>query len=119
MTRVRFITHEGKKILSLDLAHCASSEVQEVMRTLPDSVSTQARNSVLILADFTGAHLDEEALRSMQQAAVFNKPYVKKSAWLASAGLPSGFLKKMENFSRREFPLFSNREAALSWLIED
>lgn len=119
MTRVRFITHDRRKILALDLTNCDSAEVQEVMKTLPDSVSTQPRNSVLILADFTGAKLDEEALRSMQQAAVFNKPYVKKSAWLASANLPSGFLKKMENFSRREFPLFHTREAALSWLIED
>jgi hypothetical protein len=119
MTRVRFITHEEKKLLSIDLANCGSAEVQEVMRTLPDTVSTQPRNSVLILADFTGAHLDQEALRSMQQAAVFNKPYVKKSAWLGSAVLTTGLLKEMENFSRREFPVFDNREAALNWLVED
>jgi hypothetical protein len=119
MTRVRFVTHEARKILSIDLANCDSAEVQEVMRTLPDTVSSQPRSSVLILADFTGAKLDEDALRSMQQAAVFNKPYVKKSAWLGSVHLTSDFLKKMESFSRREFPVFDNRQAALSWLIED
>jgi hypothetical protein len=45
-------------------------------------VTTQPRGSVLILSDFTGASFDEEAIRAMKESAVFDKPYIKKSAWV-------------------------------------
>src|SRR5579863_7958193 len=50
----------------------------EVVRAVPDYVTAQPRASVLILTDFTGASLDQEALRAMKETAVFDKAYIKK-----------------------------------------
>ena len=74
---------------------------------------------VLLLADFTGASFDEEALRAMKESAVFDKPYIKKSAWVGAENLPKAFKQNLKDFSHRQFPTFKNREEALTWLVED
>lgn len=55
----------------------------------------------------------------MKEAAVFDKPYVRKSAWVGAGNLSEGFSEKMRSFSRREFPAFATREEALTWLAEN
>lgn len=117
--RVRFITHQGKQILLVDLSNCRPSKVHEIVQALPDIVTTRPRGSVLILSDFTGASFDEEALRAMQETAVFDKPYIKKTAWVGASEFPAVFAKSLSSFSRREFPVFETREEALAWLVKD
>ena len=73
----------------------------------------------MILSDFTGASFDEEAVRVMKEAAVFDKPFIKKTAWVGAADFPEEFAKKVRNFSRRTFPAFKTREEALAWLVKD
>jgi hypothetical protein len=72
-----------------------------------------------LLADFTGASVGEEALRAMKEAAVFDKPYIKKSAWIGAENFPEAFYKSLRTFSGREFITFTSREKALTWLAED
>ncbi|MGA7931512.1 MAG: hypothetical protein WCA20_36640 [Candidatus Sulfotelmatobacter sp.] len=117
--RIRFIAHHGKQILLVDLSHCSATEVEKVFRELPGVVTTHPRGSLLILSDFTGASVDEEAMRVMKETAVFDKPYVKKSASVAAGKIPSEFVDMVQNFSRRDFPAFKTREDALEWLVED
>ena len=114
--RVRFITHQGKQVLSVGLSGCSSAEVEEVMRGLPDTVTTNPRGSLLILVDYSGAFVDEEAMRVIRETAVFDKPYVKKSASVAARKIPSELVEK---FSRRELPAFKSRGEALAWLVND
>ncbi len=117
--RVRFITHQGKQIILVDLSHCSAAEIEKVLRELPDIVTKHPRGSVLILSDFTGASFDAEAIRVMKEAAVFDKPYIKKTAWLGAEYIPSEFVDMLKSFSRREFPAFKSREEALAWLVKD
>ena len=56
--RIRFVTHDGKQILIVDLSNCAAREVEQIARTVPNYVTAQPRGSVLVLADFTGASID-------------------------------------------------------------
>lgn len=115
--RVESITHHGQEVIVVDLAKCSAEEVTSVVRRLPDVVSTHPPRSVLILGDFTGATFDEEAIRVMQQSAVFDKPYIKKAAWV---GLDSfSYQQRIETFSRREFTVFKTRTEALDWLTEN
>jgi hypothetical protein len=115
----RFITHLGKQILLLDLSNCSAAEVQKIFRAVPEFVTTRPRGSVLILSDFKGASIDQEAIRVMKETAVFDKPYVKKSAWTGAESLPQGASANLRNFSRREFPVFETRQEALAWLAKD
>ena len=117
--RVRYIAHQGKQILLIDLSNCSAAEVEKIIRPIPELVTTLPRGSVLILSDFTGASFDQDALRTMKEAAVFDKPYVKKSAWVGAESLPRVFSENMKSFARREFPVFNTREEALTWLAKD
>ena len=59
--RIRFVDHQGKKILLVDFSNCQANEVEEVARRVPDYVTVQPRGSVLVLTDFTGAAFDRDA----------------------------------------------------------
>jgi hypothetical protein len=117
--RIISITHRGKEILLVDLSNCSASEVEKIVRALPDHVTARPRGSVLILADFTGATLDAEARRAMKESAVFNKPHVKKSAWVGAESLAEDFHAEIRAFSRREFTSFKTQAEAMAWLVED
>jgi hypothetical protein len=116
---IQFTTHKGKRILLVDFSHCSSTKVAEVARAVPEVVTAQPRASVLILSDYTGASLDQEALRALKESAVFDKPFVKKSAWIGAENFPQVFADDMKSFSRREFPAFKTRQEALEWLAAE
>ena len=119
VSRIHFIRHQDKEILIVDFTNCKPSEVEAVARRVPDYVSAKPRGSVLILTDFAGASFDDEAIRTIKETAVFDKPFVKKSALIGTASLPRQFYEDMKNFSRRDLPIFHYREEALAWLVED
>jgi hypothetical protein len=116
---IRFISHENRQILLVDLTNCSATEVERIVRKVPDVVTVHPFRSVLLLSDFTGATINDEALRAMKESAVFDKPYIKKSAWIGAEHFPEAFYKELKDFSRREFPVFRTRGDALAWLISE
>src|ERR1700694_3507244 len=117
--RIRLIYHQGKQILFFDLSNCSASEVEQIARAAPDYIIVKPRGSVLVLSDFFGAAFDRDALRAMKETAVFDKPFVKKSALIGTESLPGEFYEEIKSFSRRELPIFKTREEALAWLVGD
>lgn len=117
--RLRFITHQGKQILLVDLSHCDPVMLEKVLREVPEFVTKQPRDSVLIFTDFSVSTFDAEAMRVMKESAVFDKLYVKKSAWIGAESFPEGFAKSLREFSRRDFGSFNSREEALEWLAKE
>ena len=85
-------------------APLVKADCEEIARAAPETVTAQPRGSVLLLADFTGASFDEEALRAMKESAVFDKPYIKKSAWVGAENLPKAFKQNLKDFSHRQQP---------------
>lgn len=119
MERIRFVTHAGKRILDVDMARCSAGEVEKVARALPDFVTKEPLASVRMLVDFTGATFDAEALRTMRETAIFDKPHIKKTAWIGTDTLPHSHIEDVSKYSRREFPVFLKRDTALDWLAKD
>jgi len=117
--RIRFVDREGKRILLVDLSECGAREAEEIVRSVPDVVTAKPRGSVLILTDFKGSAFDSAALRAIKETAVFDKPFVKKSALVGILSLPREFHDEMEKFSGRDFAIFGTREEALQWLVQD
>ncbi len=117
--RIRFITHQGKQILLVDLSLCSAAQVEGILRQVPEVVTTRPLRSVLIFTDLTGASFDKDAIRVMKEAAVFDKPYVKKTAWVGAESFPPEFRKSLSSFSGRTFPSFQTRDEALAWLVKD
>ena len=117
--RIRFITHQGKQILLIDLSHLSAAEVKRLSELVPNFVTQHPKNSLLLLADFTGAEFDRDAVEVMKEGTVFDRPHIKKSAWVGTDNLPKIFYEHMKVFSRRDLPTFKTREEALDWLIRD
>jgi hypothetical protein len=117
--RIRFVEHQGKQILLVDLSHCTPSEVAKMALLVPTYVTTEPRGSVLLLADFTGAEFDRIAIDRLKESAVFDRPHLKRSAWVGIENLPKVFYEHIKNFSQRDLPSFETREKAMDWLVSD
>ena len=115
--RIRFVEHQGKQILLVDLSHCTPTEVATIALLVPSYVTPEPRGSVLLLADFTGAEFDRIAIDRLKESAVFDRPHLRRSAWVGIARLPKVFYEHIKNFSQRDLPAFETREAAMDWLV--
>ena len=119
MDRVRFITHEGKQILFIDVTNCAVEEVIELLTEVQCIVTAQPPKSVLTLSDLTGARFSRSAVTRMKEVAVFDRPYVKRAAFVGAQSLPKVFYEALKTFSQREFRKFKTREEAMDWLVRE
>ena len=119
MDRVCFITHQGKQILLTDLTNCVAEEVIELLTAVQRLVTAQPRKTVLTLGDFTGAEFSRAAVTRMKEVAVFDRPYVKRAAFVGAESLPEVFYEGLKTFSQREFRKFKTREEAMDWLIRE
>ena len=117
--RIRFITHRGQQVLLVDGSNCKPDEVSKLARLVPTYVTTQPRGSVLLLADFTGATFDKAALATIKEGTVYDRPHLKRSAWVGVEALPKVFYDNIKSFSRRDLPTFATREEALDWLVAE
>jgi len=117
--RIHFIYHKGKKILLVDFSKCSASEFEMLVRQVPDHVTVQPLGSVLVLTDFTGAVFDRAVVLAVKETAVFDKPYIKKSALVGTESFPKDFYEELKSFSRRDLLIFRSREEALAWLVKD
>jgi len=118
MDRIRFISHGGKQVLLIDASDCTTEELLEVMEETRRQVTAQPRNSVLVMSDFSGAKFSRDAITRMKEVAVYDRPYVKRSAFVGADSLPKAYYDSLKTFSQREFPRFATREEALEWLTK-
>jgi hypothetical protein len=117
--RIRFINHKDKKILLVDCSNCSAEQLEELASLVPARVTTQPLGTVLLLADFTGATFDKKTVERIKPSLVFDRPHLKRSAWVGTETLPHVFYEHMKSFSQRELPTFKTREEALDWLVQD
>ena len=117
--RIRFIDHRGKRILLVDCTDCNPRQVMAISDLLPSYVTSEPRGSLLILADFTGAQVDRATVESIKKSAVYDRPHLKRSAWVVKDNIPQVFMNAIRSFSVRELPTFQTREQAMSYLVEE
>jgi hypothetical protein len=117
--RIRFVDYRGQQILLVDVTNCTTAEMIEIGRLVPSYVSAEPRGSVLLLADFTGSKFDKSAVETLKQATVFDRPHIKRSAWVGIEGMPKVFYDNLKAFSQRDLPTFKTREEALDWLVAE
>jgi hypothetical protein len=117
--RIQSIRHNGESVMLIDLSQGSKEEILAALDEVQRQVPRHAPDSVLVLADFAGAHIDKAVATRMKEVLVFDRPYVKRSAWVGTESLPKVFYDNFKNFSRRDFPTFPTREAALDWLTSE
>jgi hypothetical protein len=116
--QIRFIAHKQHKVLLVDLSNCNPEQVKQICRLVPSHVSAEPRGSVLLLADFSGAKFDKDAVGSLKEATVYVRPQLKRSAWVGIESLPKVYYQNIKSFSQRDLPTFKSRQEALEWLVE-
>jgi hypothetical protein len=119
MDRVRFITHQGKQILLIDLTDCSPEQVTKIACDVQRIVTARSPKSVLTLSDFTGTRFSRAAFTRIKEVAVFDRPFVQRAAFVGAESLPKVFYEALKTFSRREFPRFKTREEAMDWLVRE
>jgi hypothetical protein len=119
MERVRFIQHNGQRVLLADFRNCTSDEVTKLSSQVRQVVGQEPKGSVLALADFSGAQFSREAVTRIKEVTAMDRPFVKRAAWVGTENLPKVFYDAIRTFSVREFPLFKTREAALDYLTQE
>jgi hypothetical protein len=117
--RVRFITHKGRKILFIDLRACSAEEIRAMLPDIQSAITSEPRESVLSLSDWTGAQVTREVAEQIKRTMVFDRPHVKRTALVGFEKLPKIFLDALKTFSRREFTTFSSLDEAKDWLVAD
>ncbi len=117
--RIRFISHKDKRILLVDCSDCSPEQFEELALLVPAKVTAEPKGSVLLLADFTGSKIDKRILEIFKPALVFDRPHLKRSAWVGTDSLPKLLYEHMKSFSQRDLPTFKTREEALEWLVQD
>src|SRR5438128_8723726 len=100
--RLRFIKHQDKTILLIDMSHASKQDLLILLPRIKAVVTEQPRDSVLALADFTGAQIDKDVATRIKEVLVFDRPYVKRAAWVGTQDLPNVFYENFKTFSRRD-----------------
>ena len=117
MDRIRFVTHRGQRILLLDFTGCTAEEVAAIADQVPEIVTQEPLGSVLAVADFSGAEFDRDAVERIKIATAFDRPHIKRAAWVLTENLPKTLFDSIRSFSARDFPVFATRDEALDYLV--
>ncbi len=117
--RVQFIVYKDQRVLVLDFTGCTPEEVKSVSDQAMRVITAQPENSVLVLADFTGAQLTKDAANRIKEVTTYDRPYVKRAAWIGAETLPKVLYEAIKTFSQREFPTFPTRQQALDYLVQE
>ncbi len=117
--RIRFVTYKNTKVLLVDLSNCTADEVSQLCHLVPSYVTAEPRGSLLLLADFSGAKFDKAAVASLKEGTVYDRPHLKRSAWVGTETLAKVFYENIKAFSQRDLPTFETRDEALDWLVRD
>lgn len=116
--RVRFIFHRNHKILFIDFSHCSPEEILTLLPVIREMVTAEPRGSVLTMADFTRAEIRHDVADAIKKTLVFDRPHVKRSAFVGAEQIPHVYLDAFKTFSRRDLPNFATREEAMDWLVQ-
>jgi len=117
MDRIRFITHREQRILLVDFTDCDPDEVAAISDQVPETVTQEPPGSVLLLGDFSRARFTRECVEHVKIAAAFDRPHLKRSAWVLTENLPKALYDSVRSFSARQIPIFATREEALDYLV--
>ncbi|MGA9565473.1 MAG: hypothetical protein WBS19_08125 [Candidatus Korobacteraceae bacterium] len=119
MERILFLTFRNRQVLLADCSDCSPEELAAVIDEVPKHVTREPIGSLLVLGDFSRSTFTKETVEHLKLAAVFDRPHIKKAAWVLTQNLPRALYESVLTFSGREIPTFETREEALEYLVED
>jgi hypothetical protein len=117
--RVQFITHKGKRVLSINYSNCDAATFKAVAEEGHRVIARELPNSVLTLNDVSGSGFDGESVEVLKSKVAANAPYVKRAAVIGISGLQRLIYEAVKIFTKRSIRAFSSRNEALDYLVAD
>jgi hypothetical protein len=114
---LHFVEYHGQPVLLIDFSHRTKQEIVLLLEETQRTISSQPRDSVLVLADFSETQVDRSVATRIKEVLVMDRPYVKRAAWVGADSLPKVLYDNFRSFSRRDFPIFESREQAMDYLV--
>jgi hypothetical protein len=93
--RLRFITHQAKRILLIDVSNCSAAEVEKIFRAVPELVTTHLRGSVRLIC-FRKNRSHAKRLRRQVEVTTEGRA----SGWCVAAHYGSLGLNKRHSIQR-------------------
>lgn len=118
-SRVRFVEHQGRRILLMDFSKADLLLVRAVAAESLHVMSTQPPNSVLCLAEVEGIPFSPDALTIGKEMTELGHRYSLRTAVSGVVGFRSFVLQAIANASQRPIKLFKDRTQALEWLLQE
>ncbi len=119
MERIVFLTCSQSTRNAGGLQRLHTGGIGRSHRQVPKHVTREPHGSVLLLADFSRSVFNKETVEHLKLAAVFDRPHLKRSAWVLTENLDKTLYESIRSFSGREIPTFRTRDEALEYLLED
>src|SRR5215813_3189450 len=108
--RIHFVEHKGRKVLVCDFSHASAHQMQLLLEHLRITVAQHAHQALVTFADYTGAEVDRTVATKIKEVLTLDRPFVKKTAWIGSEGIPHAVMEGFHQFSQRHIMTFKTRE---------
>jgi len=119
MERLRLIEHRGTQVVLLDFTDATdpAQTIREIAEAKAWFATQPPTASLRTVTDVTNARYNTPVLESLKDLAAHNKPYVGAAAAVVKTALHRVAMNVAALFSGRKFQAFTDREAALDWVV--
>lgn len=118
-SRVRFLEHQGRRILSIDFSRAGLEVVRAVAAECLHVVCAEPHHSVLSLVETGGVAFNSESYKVGAELTQRVHQYSLRTAISGVTGFRSFVLQTIADAAQRPIKLFRDRDAALAWLVSE
>jgi D-mannonate dehydratase len=119
MPSLKWIQHNGKRILYTDIASQKTEELLDIVKRLKAEIEKEPPDSVLCLCEVTGGKTNTEINQALKEFVKYVDPYVKMITVIGLAGLQTILFNAVLMFTRsKKLTTKNSREEALDWLAQ-
>ncbi|HUJ26034.1 MAG TPA: hypothetical protein VLW85_08455 [Myxococcales bacterium] len=119
MERVRFIEHQGRRILLFDFSDIWSmAEGVKVIDGAREYVAMlPKKGDLLTLVDVKESAFDDRVVDKLKELGAHNRPWVLAGAVVGMSGMQKIMFRLINSFNGRKLTAFNTREQAQEWLV--
>jgi hypothetical protein len=116
--RVRFVEHEGRRILLTDLSDLTPDQAPAVLDEAKTLVATLPKQRTLLsLLVVQRMRFDPETIDAMKNVGRDNEPWVIATAVVGLSAIGRVVARVVSTFSGRRYATFNDVEQAKDWLV--
>jgi hypothetical protein len=119
MSDCEWLTHQGKRVLYINLVVKTAEELKERIKIMKPVIEKEPPKSVLCIVDVQDGNFSPEITQMIKDFAKGNEPYIKATACVGVEGLKQVIFTGVLAFTKRKnLVLKKSRPEALDWLVE-